>query len=246
MDRHAPSSWPSRASIFPPCTRPSGALVKPLLETTTVHLQTPSSWTTWRSWPRRARSRPPCSPPSPCGRPHPRRHARPTGLRPPGARAWAVGGATAWPPRPRDALRRGVLPSAPFFPGLQDIERLGSGLPALALDRINSGLGSMHMVRLVGALVGAVQWKECLHGAAAAPLPPRSCMPNPDRHLPCGPAQVAISPIGSPDHPDLASLASGPLSLHAVLAAGSAGATATVSLVTVPGAEAAAGDGFGK
>lgn len=59
--------------------------------------------------------------------------------------------------------------------------------------------------------------------------------------------QVAISPIGSPDNPDLASLASGSLSPHAAAGAGAAaGATATFSLVPLPPGDANGLNGLGK
>ena len=58
---------------------------------------------------------------------------------------------------------------------------------------------------------------------------------------------MAISPIGSPDNPDLASLASGSLSPHAAaLATSAVGATATVSLVPLPAGDANGLDGLGK
>lgn len=143
---------------------------------------------------------------------------------------------------------------------LQDIERLASGLPSLSLDRLSSGLGSMHMVRcrFFGQLLGhavavgmQALWLDC-----SSWLPPPLRTHAAAFTLPCGlhtsvwylPAlQVAISPIGSPDNPDLASLASGSLSPHAAaVASAAAGATATFSLVPLPPGDANGLNGLGK
>ena len=112
----------------------------------------------------------------------------------------------------------------------------------------------------------------CQAGQLCLPIALHTCLTN--ACLPPSFLQVAISPIGSPDNPDLASLASGSLSPHAhaaalaslasgslsphahaaalaslasgSLAAAAAGATATFSLVPLPTGEAAGLDGLSK